>query len=97
MQIKIRTQAKVDLLAGFRFYDAQSEGMGDYFLDSLYADIDSLLIFAGIHPVVFGQYHRMLAHHFPFAVYYQIKGNIVFVHAILDCRQNPQHTEGRLA
>jgi len=96
MKIKIRAQAKADLIAGFRFYDAQEEGLGDYFLDSLFADIDSLLIFAGIHPIVFGQYHRMLSHYFPFAVYYQIKGDIVFVHAILDCRQNPQQTENRL-
>jgi len=96
MQIRIREQAKADLIAGFRFYDSQSEGLGAYFLDALYADIDSLLISAGIHPAIFGQYHRMLSRRFPFAVYYQIKEGIVFVHAVLDCRQNPQLTRSRL-
>jgi len=96
MQIKIRDQAKDDLFFGFRFYEAQDVGLGDYFLDSLYADIDSLLIYAGIHRVVFGKYHRLLSEHFPFAVYYQIKGDTVYVHAVLDSRQNPQRTQGRL-
>ncbi len=96
MQIKIREQAKADLLAGFRFYESQASGLGDYFLDSLYADIDSLLIYAGIHCVVFGKYHRLLSHNFPFAVYYQIKGNTVNVNAVLDCRQMPLSTKDRL-
>jgi len=96
MQIKIRNQAKSDLFSGFRFYEAQDIGLGDYFLNSLYADIDSLLIYAGIHRVVFGKYHRLLSESFPFAVYYQIKGDTVYVHAVLDCRQNPQRTKGRL-
>jgi len=96
MQIKIRDQAQDDLVSGFEFYEAQAIGLGDYFLDSLYADIDSLLIYAGIHRVVFGKYHRLLSERFPFAVYYQIKGNTVYVHAVLDCRQNLQRTQRRL-
>ena len=33
----------------YRFYERQAEGVGAYFLDSLYSDIDSLLISAGNH------------------------------------------------
>jgi len=96
MQIKIREQAKADLFAGFCFYETQAPGLGDYFLNSLYADIDSLLIYAGVHRVIFGKYYRLLSERFPFAIYYQVKDDIVFVHAVLDCRQNPQRTQGRL-
>jgi len=84
-----------DLMAGFHFYEAQAVGLGDYFLDSLYADIDSLLIYAGVHRVVFEKYYRLLSERFPFAVYYQVKDDMVFVHAVLDCRQNPQQTQER--
>ena len=35
MKVEILDEAQNDLLDGFRFYDNQSEGLGDYFLDSL--------------------------------------------------------------
>lgn len=49
MMIQIMGEAELDLLEGFRFYDQQSAGLGDYFLNSLFSDIDSLLLYAGIH------------------------------------------------
>jgi hypothetical protein len=42
MKIKILTSASQDLIDGYRFYEKQSEGLGSYFLDTLYSDIDSL-------------------------------------------------------
>jgi len=96
MRIRVREEALADLRAGFRFYESQAEGLGGYFLDSLYSDIDSLLIYAGIHRVVFGKFYRLLSHRFPFAVYYQIKSDTVFVHAVLDCRQSLEQVAGRL-
>jgi hypothetical protein len=37
--MKIRTlgDAQQDLVSGFRFYEVQENGLGSYFLDSLYA------------------------------------------------------------
>jgi hypothetical protein len=96
MRIRILAPAEEDLLAGFRFYEAQYEGLGSYFQDSLFADIDGLMIHAGVHRVVFGKYYRMPASRFPFAVYYTIDGQTVLVHAVLDCRQNPIRMKKRL-
>ena len=48
MKIHFLSPAKDDLRAGFRFYEEKEEGIGVYFLESLYSDIDSLLIFHGI-------------------------------------------------
>ena len=75
MKVQILDEAQQDLVDGFRFYESQSAGLGDYFLDSLFADIDSLQIYAGIHPLYF-DYHRLLAKRFPCAVYYRMEGNI---------------------
>jgi hypothetical protein len=46
MNIKILPLANEDLLNGYYFYEQQKEGLGHYFLDSLFSDIDSLLIYA---------------------------------------------------
>ena len=48
----------------------------DYFLDALFADIDSLELYAGIHMKAF-DFHRLLAKRFPYAVYYKVDGETV--------------------
>jgi plasmid stabilization system protein ParE len=89
MRIRILDSALEDLDRGRRFYERQGEGLGDYFLDSLFAEIDSLLVFAGIHREVLG-YHRLIARRFPYAVYYRMDGErIVVVWRVLDLRQSP--------
>ena len=73
MRILILPSARDDLSDGFDFYDRQEEGLGDYFLESLFSDIESLRLYAGIHPKRFG-YHRLLSERFPYAVYYDQEG-----------------------
>lgn len=96
MNIQILAPATEDLIAGYRFYEKQSIGVGDYFLSSLYSDIDSLMLYAGIHRKKFG-FYWMLSKRFPFAIYYDIKDDSVFVLAVLDCRQNPRTIAKRMA
>jgi hypothetical protein len=48
VRIRILDSATQDLIDGAHFYERQEQGLGEYFLDSLYADIDSLVLNAGI-------------------------------------------------
>lgn len=89
MKLRILSLAESDLLAGFRFYERQSSGVGWYFLETLNSDIESLRLYAGIHPQVFG-YHRMLSKRFPFGVYYDVREEEIRVWRVLDCRRNPR-------
>ncbi len=95
MKIRLLTLALDDLDAGRRFYERQQTGLGDYFLDSLFSDIDSLLLYAGIHRKIFG-YYRTLSRRFPYAIYYRIEDKEIQVWRILDCRQNPASTAKQL-
>ena len=52
MTIKILSSAVQDLIDGYWFYEKQAEGVGVYFLDTLFSDIESLTIYAGIHPCI---------------------------------------------
>lgn len=89
MKIKILPIANEDLLDGYYFYEQQKQGLGSYFMDSLFSDIDSLLLFGNIHPIFFKNYQRLLSKRFPFAVYYKIEKSTIIIYAILDCRRNP--------
>ena len=88
MRIKVLSSAVNDLHAGRLFYEPQGEGLGEYYFDSLFSDIDSLVLNAGIHPKVFG-YHRLLSKRFPYAVYYTIEDDVAVVWRVLDLRRNP--------
>ena len=96
MRIEILPEARDDLLVGFRFYEQQARGLGNYFRDSLADDIDALSVHGGVHGKVFG-YHRSLSGRFPFAIYYRVEENVDRVRAILDCRRNPSWIRRRLA
>ncbi len=96
MRVEITRSAETDLLQGFAFYERQQAGIGDYFLDSLFADIDALSLYGGIHPKHDGRLHRTLAKRFPFAIYYALREDIATVVAVLDCRQNPASITDRL-
>lgn len=96
MRIEILESARDDLRAGQAFYESQRLGLGIYFLDSLFSDIESLLVSAGVHQVYFNRHHRLLSKRFPFAIYYRKEGDVVRVYAVLDCRRDPDRTAGRL-
>jgi plasmid stabilization system protein ParE len=95
LRIRLLSLALRDIEAGRRFYEMQQTGLGDYFLDSLFSDIDSLLLYAGVHQKVFG-YHRTLSRRFPYAIYYKVEDNDIHVWRVLDCRQNPARTRAAL-
>lgn len=54
------------------------------------------MLYAGVHPKKFGSYHCMFAKRFPFAIYYKMNEDLVYVHAILDCRRDPGMISERL-
>jgi len=96
VNITILPEANEDIIRGYRFYEVQNKGFGSYFRDSLFSDIDSLLIYHGVHILCFGKYYKMLSKRFPFAIYYTVENQNIVVYAVLDCRSNPTWIEGRL-
>ena len=88
MRVTVLEFAERDIEEGFAFYESRQPGLGGYFFDSIAADLDSLMLHAGIHRKVHG-FHRLLARTFPFAIYYEVAGDDARVWAVLDCRRDP--------
>src|ERR1017187_538514 len=96
MRIEILDQAAEDLVEGFHFYEAQETGLGSYFLTNLYGDIESLRLYGGIHRQAYKHYHRLLSKRFPFAVFYTVQRETIFIRAVVDCRRDPAWIRARL-
>ena len=88
----IPPSALEDLERGKAFYEEQGEGLGDYFTNSLFSDIDSLALYRGIHSRHWG-YHRLLSLRFPYAIHYQVNEE---AWRVLDCRQHPRRIKRAL-
>ncbi|MBK9235213.1 MAG: type II toxin-antitoxin system RelE/ParE family toxin [Rhodoferax sp.] len=97
MKVALSSSAEKDLLDGFEFYESQQAGLGGYFLDSLYADIDSLGLYGGIHPKLVRGLHRTTGRRFPFSIYYRVADGVATVVGVLDSRQNPARTRAKLS
>jgi plasmid stabilization system protein ParE len=95
MNLHILESAFNDLADGRDFYERQGSGLGGYFLDSLFSDIDSLVLYAGIHRKVFG-FHRLLSKRFPYGIYYEFNNEDVIVYRVLDLRQDPRKIRAAL-
>ncbi len=86
--ILIIKEAVGDLDDGRIFYERKRPGIGNYFWDSLIADFESLVIYAGIHKKNYGLY-QLLAKRFPYIIYYDIVAESAYIIAVLPMRKDP--------
>ncbi len=93
--IHILSEAETDLEDGRGFYESQEQGIGDYFWDSLISDIESLIIYGGVHSKKF-HYYRMSAKRFPYSIYYDVQGDNIYVIAVLPEKRNPNWISDRI-
>ena len=94
--IQILSEAKTDLEDGWIFYETQEQGVGEYFWDLLISDIESLIIYAGVHSKEYG-YYRMSSKRFPYSIYYDLNDNTAYVIAVLPERKNPNWVRSKLS
>ena len=95
MKLRLLRSAIEDLASGRSFYDLQQPGIGDLFFESVFSDIDSLDLQAGIHSRHF-DFYRALASRFPYAIYYKIIDGEAVVFRVLDCRRDPRRIADEL-
>jgi hypothetical protein len=94
--VQISEDALQDLNSGYLFYEAQEAGLGDYFAACLRADVEGLRVSAGVHRVVYHDYHRLLSKVFPYGIFYTIEQGSAVVWAIVDLRRSPEWVRRRL-
>jgi hypothetical protein len=95
--IRISDDALQDLNNGFLFYEAQETGLGEYFAACLRADIEGLKVWAGIHRVIYKDYHRLLSRVFPCGIFYTLEKNAAVVWAVIDLRRDPAWIRAHLS
>jgi hypothetical protein len=94
MQISLRPEARIDIYDAARFYDRQSDGLGDKFIESIFGDLDRLECLVGIHSRR-GRYFRIFSQKFPYIICYD-RGDAIIVVGVLSCRMLPDSIDSTL-
>ena len=87
MEVEILESAHNDMLEGYWFYERRQPGLGDYFTDTLYGEMGSLQLYAGIHPRRMG-FLMKLSKVFPYAIYYDVEDGVAMVYAVLSTKRD---------
>ena len=89
IKVQITEDALQDLNDGFLFYEAQAQGLGDYFAACLRADIEGLKVTAGVHRIVYQDYYRLLSRVFPYGIFYTFQREVAVIWGVIDMRRDP--------
>jgi toxin ParE1/3/4 len=88
-------KAKQELKEAFLWYENQEPGLGYEFLISADTARATIQRDPAVYPKVYRDIQRILVQRFPFAIYYAIRSDIIFILAIFHSRRNPDEWKKR--
>ena len=92
----VSPHAERDIAEAHIWYEARSAGLGEYFLRQLDECFEAISRRPMMFEVVLDEYRRALLKKFPYAVYFEISAEQVFVDAVFHCSQDPAKWQARL-
>ena len=88
--------AEADAFSIYARYEERRPGRGELFSGDLDALLGLLREFPRLASVYAGPFHRLKMSRHPYALFYEVAGNRVLVHAILSDYETPHYIRRRL-
>lgn len=89
LRLVFRRRFKVDLVAGFDWYEEQRPGLGEHFLSAVQSTLKSVETHPEIFVSVHGEVRRAIVSRFPFAIFYLVEPKRVVVLRLLHTARDP--------
>lgn len=86
----IKTLAEKDITQAVEWYAKQSKQLSLELLDSIEKCLESIKENPEHYQKRYIEIRVVFTQKFPYGIYYTVEGNIVFVHAILHTKRNPE-------
>ena len=96
MKYRIVSLAAEDLAGAVKYYEDQSVGLGNDFLDEFEAAVDRICQCPEAWRKVSHNHRRNLLRRFPYAVLYYYDGNEIIVSGVMNLRMDPERQKQRL-
>jgi plasmid stabilization system protein ParE len=95
-ELRFTVLAEQDVYEAYAWYEDRRAGLGDDFLDRVEACVRAIQRTPELHSRVHQDYRRALVRRFPYAVFFELSGATVTVHAVLHTARNPAKWRQRL-
>ena len=89
-ELSLLPEVEEDAFVGYRWYEERSSGLGDQFLEELYADIGGIPLNPLLYEVVRQRVRRRLLRRFPYAIYFSLEEDQILVLGVFHCARDPQ-------
>ena len=89
LPLVFRRRFKVDLVAGFDWYEEQRSSLGEYFLSAVHSTLKSVELYPEIFVSVHGEVRRAIVSRFPFAIFYLVEPKRIVVLRLLHTARDP--------
>lgn len=96
VELVIAPEAELDIAEACVWYEGRRAGLGDEFLSSVDACIESIRRRPEMYPIVHEVYRRALIRRFPYAVFYEQCEPMVTIYAVLHTSRDPDKWRQRL-
>ena len=93
--VRYSPEAFADVAEAFSWYQAQRVGLGWEFVAELENTVALLQRVPEVGPVVHRSLRRALLRRFPYAVYYGLDPDKVYIRAVLHMRRHPRRWQAR--
>ncbi|MCB9762430.1 MAG: type II toxin-antitoxin system RelE/ParE family toxin [Alphaproteobacteria bacterium] len=89
LPIRISSEARVDLLEAWAWYEDQRLGLGDEFTVCVEAALEKVARFPEAWATVHGEVRRVIVRRFPYGVFYVVEDGELVVLAVAHGRREP--------
>jgi plasmid stabilization system protein ParE len=96
VELVIAPEAESDIAEAYIWYEGRRAGLGEEFLSSVDACMESIRRQPGMYPVVHEGYRRSLIRRFPYAVFYEQSEAVVTIYAVFHTSRDPDKWRQRL-
>jgi plasmid stabilization system protein ParE len=96
VELVIAPEAELDIAEAYVWYEGHRAGLGEEFLSSVDASLESIRRRPEMYPVVHEGYRRSLIRRFPYAVFYEPSEATVTIYAVFHTSRDPDKWRQRL-
>ena len=91
----IHEAAEAEINEAADFYDAESPGLGDVFIDDIERAIARISEFPEAAPLVRGRVRKRIIAKFPYSLVYSVRGDQIRILAVAHLKRRPFYWRGR--
>jgi plasmid stabilization system protein ParE len=95
VNVSFNPLAEQELYDAAQYYELESPGLGDAFLEEAQRCCDGIVEYPEAGPVALGTIRRRFVRRFPYAILYSVRPTAIRVLAVMNLKRRPAYWIGR--